>query len=488
MGPRGERPESVMRRLGMGAAAGAMSLACGWSAFAQTAQPASSTPSTLPAPGSDPMRIDPAADPILRLARSQASREAFRSVVAAAVNKHPGTREYQALTEEARQVVAEAHERQLPTVDINIQSYRVLSRACSDDPNNNLESSRAPQRTDALVSVSQTLFDWGAGGYRELAASARLRAAAAEAEYADDRTALGAVAAWYDVFAYRALVGLAESFIANQQELRAAVEQRIKQGVSAPGDAAQVETYIATAQRRLAIFRRQLANAEARYTELIGTPPPANLERAPPPGGPAMTRDRAALEAMGSPAARAAQAQADSARQEAKAVKADRLPLVSGGVEAGRYGVFENERDYDIRGRVSLRQRFFGGANARYNQAAARAIAADARASRIRDEASRDAAIAWSDVRALEQQLAALEAAYIASRRSRDVLVERFLASRGTLFDVVAAEDAYFESAAAYIQALSELDAARYVLLSRTGGLLEVLGIDPDYLSGENGE
>ena len=367
-------------------------------------------------------------------------------------------------------------------------TYRVLSREFSDDPNNIIESSRAPQRTDALVSVSQTLFDWGAGGYRELAASARLRAAGAEAEYAADRTALGAVAAWYDVFTFRALVALAESFIANQQELRSAVEQRIKQGVSAPGDAAQVETYIATAQRRLALFRRQLANAEARYTELIGAPPPANLERAPAPGG----RPRPATAPLSRRweirCARAAQAQADAARQEAKAVKADRLPLLSGGIEAGRYGVFENERDYDIRGRVSVRQRFFGGANARYNQASARAIAADARASRVRDEASRDAAIAWSDVRALEQQLSALEAAYLASRRSRDVLVERFLASRGTLFDVVAAEDAYFESATAYIQALSEFDAARYVLLSRTGGLLEVLGIDPDYLSGDSEE
>jgi len=88
-------------------------------------------------------------------------------------------------------------------------------------------------------------------------------------------------------------------------------------------------------------------------------------------------------------------------------------------------------------------------------------------------------------VRALEQQLEALEAAYIASRRSRDVLVERFLASRGTLFDVVAAEDAYFESAASYIQALSELDAARYVLLSRTGGLLAALGIDPADIGGK---
>ena len=65
-----------------------------------------------------------------------------------------------------------------------------------------------------------------------------------------------------------------------------------------------------------------------------------------------------------------------------------------------------------------------------------------------------------------------MEASYIASRRSRDVLVERFINARGNLFDVVAAEDSYFETATAYIRALSELDAARYVLLSKTGGLL----------------
>ena len=88
-------------------------------------------------------------------------------------------------------------------------------------------------------------------------------------------------------------------------------------------------------------------------------------------------------------------------------------------------------------------------------------------------------------MRALEQQLDALEASYIASRRSRDVIAERFRAARGTLFDVVAAEDTYFESATAYIQALTELDAARYVLLSRMGRLLDALQIDADRLRGE---
>jgi adhesin transport system outer membrane protein len=438
----------------------------------------------LPPPNSEPLRADPN-DPILSLARTQAPPQAFRAFIAAAVVRHPGTREYQAMTEEARQVVAEARERQLPSVDLSVSSYRVLAREFSNDQNNIIERSRAPQRTDALVSVTETLWDWGAGQFRELSASARLRAAGAEAESAADRTALGAVAAWYDVFTYRALVYLTETFVDNQQQLRAAVEQRIAQGVSAPGDVAQVDTFVATSQRRLALFRRQLGNAEARFTELTGEPPPATLERAPPPGGPVLTRDRAALEAMSSPAARTAQALADAARQEFKALKADRLPQLSGGIDAGRYGVFETENDYDVRARVTLRQRLFGGQNARANQAEARYAAADARATRIREEAARDAAIAWSDVRSLEEQLRALEAAYIASRQSRDVLVERFLASRGTLYDVAQSEEAYFENAVAYIQSLSELDAARYVLLSRTGGLLDALDIDPDAIGGK---
>lgn len=441
---------------------------------------------TLPPPSTDPLSIDMGKDPILQLARSQASPDAFRTIVATAVERHPATQEARATSDEAVAVVDEAEERRLPSVDLSVSSYRVITRDFSNDPQNILERSRPANRTDAILNVTQTLYDFGAGADRLLAAGARLRAAAAEAEASADRIALNTVASWYDVFAYRALVGLSESFVANQQELREAVEERVRQGVSAPGDTARVESYIASAQTRLAGFRRLLANAEARFTELTGTPPPAYLERAPVPQTPVLTRDAAALAAMSGPAARSAQAMADSARREANATKSDRLPQITAGIDAGRYGVFENDRDYDIRGRVTLRQRLFGGTEARVGQAQARARSADARASRIRDEAARDAAIAWSDVRALEEQLRALEASYIASRRSRDVLIERFINSRGNLFDVVAAEDAYFETATAFIRTLAELDAARYVLLSRTGNLLDTLGIDPARVGGQD--
>jgi adhesin transport system outer membrane protein len=447
--------------------------------------PTRNTPA-LPMPSGDPLNIDLSADPILRLAREQAPEEEFKRLVATAVERHPGTLEYEAASAEARAVRSEARERRLPSLDMNLSSYKVLSREFSDDPQNIVERSRPDQRTDAQLSVQQTLFDFGAGGNRVAAAGARLRAAGAEAEAGADRIALGAVAAWYDVFTARALVAVTEGFVANQEELREAVAERIRQGASAPGDTARVESYLASAQTRLARFRRLLSTAEARFTELIGSPPQAELDRAPTAHLPGITKDAATFAALSSPQARAAQASADAARQEARAARADRFPQVGLGVDAGRYGVFENDRDYDIRGRVTVRQRLFGGTEARVEQARARVQQADARATRIREESARDATIAWSDVRALEEQLRALEASYIASRRSRDVLLERFLNARGDLFDVVAAEDAYFETATAYIQALSELDAARYVLLSRTGQLLGALDIDADAVGGQS--
>jgi len=451
------------------------------------AQPYASTPppNALPVPTGQPMAIDFNADPVLRLRREQVDAELFRTIVADAVERHPGTAESAAGEDEAVAALEEARQARIPTIDLSVTSYRVLSREFSDDPFNIIERSRPRQRTDAIASVTQTLFDFGATTQRILAAGARLRGASADIEVAADRVALSAIAAWYDLFAYRALVGLTEAFVASQRDLRAAVEIRIREGVSAEGDLARIDSYIAQAETRLARFRRQLAGAEARYTELIGSPPPARLERAPVPGPTAATRDDAAAAAGQVAAVRSAEAVADASRRDARAARADRLPQIAAGVDAGRYGVFENDRDYDIRGRVALRWRLFGGADPRAEQYEARSRATAARALRTRQEAERDAAIAWSDVRALEQQLEALEASYIASRRSRDVIAERFRAARGTLFDVVAAEDAYFESATAYIQALTELDAARYVLLSRMGRLLDALEIDADRLRGE---
>src|SRR4051812_41678199 len=201
-------------------------LAMGAPAPAQVAPP-------LPTPTGRPLAIDFGTDPVLRLRRQQAGFDRFRAAIAAAVENHPGTAESAAAEDEALGVLEEARSAQLPTVDLNVTSYRVVARDFSMDPFNIIERSRPVQRTDALLSVQQVLFDFGATARRITAAGARLRAAGADLEAAADRVAVNAVAAWYDVFAYRALVALTEAFVASQRDLRGAVEARIRQGVSA---------------------------------------------------------------------------------------------------------------------------------------------------------------------------------------------------------------------------------------------------------------
>ncbi|MEG3179661.1 TolC family protein [Sphingomonas sp. LT1P40] len=432
----------------------------------------------LPPPQGQPLSIDFAGDPVLGLSERFAPEIAFRDNVEAAVRRHPSIAEALAITDEARAGVDEAIWARLPRGEASISKYRVLAREFDNQLDNIVERSRPDTRTDAILSLNQTAIDWGAGAVRMTAAGARLRAASADAKASADRVALATVASWYDVFGFRALVALTQSFREGEQKLREALQERVKQGVAAETDIARIDSAIAQAETREAQFRRRLASAEARYRELTGAEAPDGLQRAPAAPRMIASRDAATAAAGQNPAVESANELAKAARKEASAVVRDQLPVIGVGIDAGRYGLLEDRRDYDVRASVTLRYQLFGGGPARVQQAAARSRAQQARADRVREEAERDAAIAYSDVEALEEQLAALTRSYMAARRSRDAIVERFRAARGTLFDVLAAEDAYFESATAYIQGLSELDAARYALLSRTGKLLPHLRID----------
>jgi adhesin transport system outer membrane protein len=433
----------------------------------------------LPRPTSDPLRLDLASDPILRLSESAISADEFRHIVGSAVLRHPARLEAIAGSEEAEAAVTEAREGLFPSGDLTVDSYKSIFREFSNDPDNIIERSRPEQRTDALLNIRQTVLDFGATSKRIAAAGARLRAATAQVESVADQVALNTIANWYDVVAYQSLVAVSQEFATAQDSFRDAINERIRQGASAEGDLAQIESYIARANTRLAQFRRSKAQAEARFTEFTGTAPFAVQPRAPRMGTEPIGRDAAVLDARSAPDVRAAQAGAEAARQDYRAAQSELLPSVTAGIDGGSYGVLEGEPDYDIRGRLTLRYRFFGGAEPRVAQIGAAARAADARAQRVREEAERNASIAWSDVQALEEQVSALRENYIASRRTRDVQVERFRVSRGTINDVLDANESYFETAVGFVLAMSELDAARYVLLSRTGKLLETLEIEP---------
>jgi adhesin transport system outer membrane protein len=434
----------------------------------------------LPESVAAPLAIDDDADPILALATRKVPFDNLKEAIAAAVARSASLDERLAGEDEARAVRREAIAGQFPTMELSLSANRSVARNFSNDPDNVLERARGPGRVDSSASVQQLLYDFGATARRIDAATARVTAAEADTESASETIVLRALSAWYDVFAFGQLAAIGQSLATDQERLKDAIDRRIAQGVSAPVDRARIDSALATANVRLANINRELGNAAARYQEAFGTLPDHPLLPADIPVAEHQSIDLVAQKAEKVATVRAAEAAARAARSDARAVNADSKFTVVAGMDAGRYGAFEPGRnDYDVRGRITVRQRISVGQFAKVDQAYARARATEARADVTRDESVRLARIAWSDVESLRATLLARREDYIASRVTRDATYERFRYSRGTLFDVLQAQDRYFDSAAGYIRTLSEYDAARYVLLARTGQLLPALDIDP---------
>jgi outer membrane protein, adhesin transport system len=438
-----------------------------------------SAPAALPEPSANPL-AEQSDDPILSVADTMADEAAFHRVITQALAANPTLAEGLADRETAEAQRRGARSGLFPRIDLAISGNKAIARDFSNDPDNIIERARGGGRVDANASLEQILVDFGATSKRIRAASERIVASNAEIDRKSEAIALNAIAAWYDLFAYSHLVELADHFIGQTETLRGAVEMRISQGAAAPVERARVDSALASARLRRAQYGRELANARARFTELFSLAPPIRIARAPAPELERLSDEALIVRAQATSQVRVAEASARAARSEARAARADTLPSVVGGVDAGRFGLFQDNRtDYDIRGRLTLRYRMFGPGDARADEARSRADAAEARADSVRLEAEREARIAWSDAATLDETLSAYRADYLANRVTRDAVLERFRLTRGTLFDALDAQDRLFLAAANYIRALSERDAATYVALARSGDLLRILDISP---------
>jgi len=434
-------------------------------------------PLVLPMPSGAPQSIDFARDPLVLFDRAAGPSQPFLELVGHAVEVHPAVGVAIASAQASAAVRVQVRAGLFPQIDAALVGDRALARDFGDRTAI-VESLRVRGRTDAVVTGEQLIYDFGATGNRIAAANERILAARAEVERVADETALQAVAAWYNVLAYQTLVDLAGAMAARQRDILGDVRSRLAQGLGAGGDVARAEAVLADSEAAAARYERLLAQARARYREAFGTDAPPRLSRSLPPASAAQSLDAATMLAEKSPVVVAARRRAEAARRDWRAAKADGLPRLTAGINGSRYDVFTGS-DYEVRGNFALRQSLFAGGRQRgvIAEAGAQARGAGFNADQIAAATERDAAAAFTDVAALSRSTAALGTAYAANRRVRDGYVEQFRVSRGSLIELLRAEEDYFNAAAAYLQGVVELDIARYTLLARTGEMLPVIGI-----------
>lgn len=433
---------------------------------------------TLPPPSREPQRIDFANDPLIGFVRAPTRPEPFLDAVATAVKDYPAVGEAIAVQAETRGVRAEVRAGLFPQVDARLIDARSLSRNFGDRTAI-IESLSPRERADASVTGEQLIYDFGATGNRISAANDRTRAAAAEVSRVAADTALRAVTAWYDVLTFQTLVELSAATIARHETILGDTRERLRQGVGASGDVVRAEASLADAQGVEVRFERQLADARGRFRELFGVDPPPRLSRPAPPASTATSFELAEAMSRSAPQVSAAEARAAAAGRDWKAAKADGLPRLSTAITATRYDVFANSSDHEVRAIFQLRQSLTAGGayRARADQAHERLQQAEFAVDRARAQSERDAGTAWREIELLDRATATLETAYVANRRTRDLDAEQFRVSRGTLIDVLRAEQDYFAAATTYLQGAIALDLARYTLLARTAEILPAFGV-----------
>lgn len=432
----------------------------------------------LPPPSAMPLAADPAGDPLLGFV-GRADDAAFGAAVAGAVTRSPDVAEAAAVVAETIGVRQEVRAALRPRLDLDLSAQQVIARDFDQDPDNVIERSRPDRRADAVATAEQLLFDFGAARERLRAARAREAAARAQVAVVAEEEAARAAAAWFELYAAQAEGELGAALVARHDSILSDTRERAAQGVGAAGDVPRVETYRAAARVRLERGRQSEAAARLRYREVFGEDAPARVGR-PAPAGITATMADAQARARDGAAATVAGAQIVAARRDLGAARADRLPRFTAGVDAAKYSVFEDQIDHDVRARLTLRHRLYGGgaSGGRVAQASARVQQSEFARDRIVEEAARDAGIAWRDVEALGRQEAILREGYVAGRRTRDLYVEQFRVARGSLIELLRAESDFHDAAVAYVRGVAQADAARYTLLARTGAILPALGVE----------
>jgi outer membrane protein, adhesin transport system len=429
------------------------------------------TPS-IPPPSGAPQLIRADTDPFLLSLAARQPSPVFVEQLGLAAEALPTLGERAADVAAADAIRNQNRSRLFPTLGVDGIALRTITRDF-ELSTTQVENLSPLRRNDVTGSVEQLVTDFGASSARIRAANAAADAARADLDAARNEAILQLVTAWYAVLSARTSLSLASATVVRLSELADGAVLRFERGVDSGGDVARARSYLAAAESQKVSFSRRLANAEARYRELFGNPPQLMYR----PTQPAMV-DMAGER----PEVVAARAEARAAAAAVDAARSDRLPRLDARVGATAFDILNGKQpDYDVRAQLTLRQRFStGGAEAaRVAELKARQRSASLAVDRVGAATERERVGAEADVAGLAGSIIPLESAYIESRKARDLFVEQFRVSRGTLFDVLRAESDLRDAALALAQANYEYDIAVFALLSRKGGLIEYFGLTP---------
>jgi TolC family type I secretion outer membrane protein len=399
-----------------------------------------------------------------------------------AVDRHPEARIAAEQRAGAAYGTREAQAGWLPQVSFGVEGGKR-----SNDPVFVPGVSSVPAYDDdskaVTLSARQLVWDFGAvnhqiDGRRAVEFSVQARAQAKRSELT-----LRALAAWMEVFRARQIVAASQMNVLSRQQILRFIEERTELGASATSDVLRARARLADAQAAGVAARNQLTSAEAVYLEFFDQAPPAGIAL---PQLPALDMARAAELARiveASPLVAEAQRQADAAAAEARAARAALLPSIALDLSLRRRDLGgAGTPGTDWSAGLAVRQNVFnGGADqARAAQAEQRAREARLAETNLRRQLERALSQAYADIgNSNTAVLARKDAAQVAAV-ALEAVREQFAFRRGSLLDLLRAQEELHQATRDLIDALADQTLSRYRFLHLAADLTPLFGVPVD--------
>ena len=414
------------------------------------------------------------ADELLNPYMNQAEYENFVIQVSDAVSVHP---EYLSSLDSLKAAGANlkgSKANLLPQIKLIIDSNNLLDKSFEDGSNNLFEKSQSDHKTDARLTVTQLLYDFGATKNNISKSEAQFDAKRAELSSTILNLIYKSIVSYINVSAYTIFTNTIDGSYERHKAIKERIELKVDGGLSAPRELSRANARQAEAYAKLITVRQNLSKAISEYriyfpdNELPSKLPPENQ----------LLQFRTLVESRqlmmsNNPDVLRAISNLEASLFNVKKVKGESLPRLDLEVRGSQYNLSEQSDEYDVYSGLNMSYDIYSGGrrSALNEQAQAESSALmnnkDAIIRRIEAEMNNS----LQNIKLIPDNIDAYQNAYKANKQSQYFANEQFQTSNVLLLDLLQTERDFLESSQALIEALRSSQIENYSYMKLTGEL-----------------
>ncbi len=362
----------------------------------------------------------------------------------------------------------------LPQVRLIIDSNNQLDKSFEEGSNNLFEKSRSDHKTDATLTVSQLLYDFGATRNNISKSEALFDAKRSELSSTILDLIYRSVISYINVSAYTIFTSTISDSYERHTLIKEQIEKKVEGGLSAPRELSRAKARQAEAYAKLITVRQNLSKAISEFR--VYFPNDVLPKKLPPENQLLQLRtfeDSRRMMMARNPDILRAISSLEASIFNLKKVQGESLPRLDLEIRGGQYNLSEQSDEYDVYSGLNFSYDLYTGgrATALNKEAQAQSNAYMNNKDAIVRKIEAEMTNALQNIKLIPDNIQAYKNAYEANKQSQYYANEQFQTSNVLLLDLLQTERDFLESSQALIEALRSSQIESYSYMKLTGEL-----------------